>query len=114
MSKENLENLSNGVASAAVGQYVIVRSRIEGINAGFVAAADGTGVILNSARRLRYHKPNTLSESWYEGVANHGVSDDTQISGTVIRKIIIEDYSITFCTEKAQKSLMSAKPYAQS
>lgn len=96
-----------------IGKYVIVRSRNEGINAGFVEAADETGIALRSARRLWYHKPADPSESWYEGVANHGLSDDSKISASVAAKVIIEDYSVTVCTEKAQASIEGMVANAQ-
>ena len=40
-----------------IGEYVIVRSRNECINAGFVKALDDTGIILSEAHRIWYHKP---------------------------------------------------------
>lgn len=104
---------STGVASAAIGQYVLVRSRNEGVNAGTVVQADETGVVLENACRLWYHKPAVKSESWYEGVANHGISEDSKRSGTVSRKIIIENYSMTVCTSAAQKSIEETNPHAQ-
>ena len=96
-----------------IGKYVIVRSRNEGINAGYVEAADETGIVLRNARRLWYHKPAVNSESWYEGVANHGLSLDSKISAPVAIKAIIEDYSVTVCTEKAQASIEGMTAHAQ-
>ena len=87
------------------GKYVIVRSRNEGINAGIVKANDSTGVILNEARRIWYHKPKDKTTSWYEGVSLSGLSDDSKISAPVLEKAIIEDYSITICTDDAKKSI---------
>lgn len=104
----------SNLASLMVGKYVIVRSRNEGINAGKVIAADHTGVVLKKARRLWHHKPLKTSESWYEGVANHGLSSDSRVSGTVAKKAIIEDYSMTLCTDEAKQSIQSAVPYGQS
>lgn len=103
-----------GVASSMVGKYVIVRSRNEGINAGEVVAADDTGVVLKNARRMWYHAPSVKTESWYEGVANHGLSDDSKISGVVSKKVIIEDYSMVVCTDVARKSIEDAVTHAQS
>lgn len=97
-----------GVANCMVGRYVIVRSRNEGLNAGYVEAADNTGVVLKDAKRLWYHKPAVKTEAWYEGVANYGLSEDSKISGCVIRKVIIEDYSMTECTEIARRSIETA------
>lgn len=99
---------SVNLASAMIGKYVIVRSRNEGLNAGYVEAADNTGVILKDAKRLWYHKPAVKTESWYEGVANHGLSKDSKVSGLVVRKVIIEDYSMTECTEIARQSIETA------
>ena len=96
------------------GKYVIVRSRNEGINAGYVKDADETGIILKKARRIWYHKPADTSESWYEGVANHGLSPDSKVSGVVKSKAIIEDYSITQCSKKARQSIEAAVSHAQS
>ena len=104
---------SNGVAANMLGKYAIIRSRNEGINAGEVVAADETGVVLKNARRIWYHKPADKSESWYEGVANHGLSPDSKVSGAVIQKAIIEDYSITVCSEVSRQSIEAAVPHAQ-
>ena len=41
----------------AIGKYVIIRSRNEGLNAGYLEAADDTGCVLSKARRVWYHKP---------------------------------------------------------
>lgn len=96
-----------------IGKYVIVRSRNEGINAGKVIEADNTGVILEEARRLYYHKPANKDLSWYEGVALEGLSKDSKI-GAEVEKLIVEDYSITVCTKEAEKSIRGAKTNAQS
>ena len=109
----NKLNSESGVAQSSVGQYVLVRSRNEGINAGKVVAADETGIVLEDARRLWYHKPAVKSESWYEGIANHGISSDTKISGAVGRKIIIENYSVTVCNSDSEQSIRSAASHAQ-
>ena len=104
---------SAGVASSMVGQYVIVRSRNEGINAGIVEMADETGVVLAQARRLWHHKPAVKTECWYEGVANHGLSADSRISASVSRKVIVEDYSLTECSTVARQSIETAVPHEQ-
>ena len=101
------------ITDKLVGKYVIVRSRNEGINAGYVEAADETGVVLRNARRLWYYKPAVKGDAWYEGVANHGLSDDSKISAPVAIKAIIEDYSITVCTDKSKASIEGATPYAK-
>ena len=96
-----------------IGKYVIVRSRNEGINAGVLEEADETGCVLKECKRLWYHRPSVKTESWYEGVCNHGLSDDSKVSGVVSRKVIVEDYSIVECTQKAEKSIKEAIANAQ-
>jgi hypothetical protein len=107
-------NKQLSVAGDMIGKYAIIRSRNEGINAGEIVAADHTGIVLKNARRIWYHRPADKSESWYEGVANHGLSKDSKVSGAVIQKAIIEDYSVTLCTEVARQSIESAVSHAQS
>ena len=101
------------IYSGYVGKYVICRSRNEGINAGKVMELDETGVILEDARRLYYHKPASKGLSWYEGVALEGISKDSKV-GAAVTKIIAEDYSLTICTKEAEKSIRGAKDHAQS
>lgn len=99
--------------SRFIGKPAIIRSRNEGINAGIVVYADETGVELNNSRRIWYHKPKDKSVSWYEGVAQTGISEDSKVSCTVSTKVIVEDYSITICTNEAMESIMELKPNAQ-
>lgn len=101
-------NAIPSITDAMIGKYVIVRSRNEGLNAGYVEVADNTGVILKDAKRLWYHKPAVKTEAWYEGVANHGLSKDSKVSASVMRKVIIEDYSMTECTDIARQSIETA------
>ena len=99
--------------SKYVGKYVICRSRNEGVNAGFVKEIDSTGVILDQAQRLHYHKPVNKNMSWYEGVAISGIDSDCRVSEKV-EKVIVEDYSLTVCTDTAKDSICSVKTNAQS
>jgi len=96
-----------------IGKYAIIRSRNEGVNAGVVSAMDETGIIIKEARRIWYHKPADKLLAWYEGVALSGLSDDSKISAKVPLKVIVEDYSVTVCTEKAEKSIREHKAHAQ-
>jgi hypothetical protein len=96
-----------------IGKYVIVRSRNEGINAGFVKEIDETGVVLSSARRIWYHKPKDPKTSWYEGVSLSGLSADSKISAEVLEKVIIEDFSLTLCTEEARLSIQNHPTHEQ-
>ncbi len=102
----------DSIYSRSIGKYVLVRSRNEGINAGFIVAADDTGIVLSEARRIWYHRPADET-SWYEGVANSGLRSDSKISAPVAEKTIVEDYSITVCTPDAQKSIQGFKAHVQ-
>ena len=106
---------SSSLTKRYIGKYVIIRSRVEGINCGVVVDADHTGVILKDARRLHYHAPKDKRQSWYEGVANTGLSESSRISPTVEEeKAIVEDYSITVCTPKAEEILRNHPSHEQS
>lgn len=102
------------VATTMIGKKVIVRSRNEGVNAGICVLADDSGVVLLNCRRLHYHKPLNKNLSWYEGVAESGISNDSRVSGTLSQKVIIEDYSMSLCTDEAFKTIMEMTPNAQS
>ena len=100
------------LASTLIGKKVIVRSRNEGVNAGIVVIADQTGIQLTGCRRIWYHKPKDTNVSWYEGVAETGISSDSKVSCTT-DKVIIEDYSVTICKDDAYDSIMELAPNAQ-
>jgi hypothetical protein len=111
-TQQNEPKIISNLGKSFVGKYVIVRSRNEGINAGKVLELDETGVILEDARRLYYHKPANKNLSWYEGVAKEGISKDSKV-GEPVLKLIIEDYSLTVCTDEAEQSIRKAKTNAQ-
>lgn len=108
------QQVASSIYSRYIGKYVIIRSRNEGINAGFVKEADSTGIVLSEARRIYYHCPKDKNMSWYEGVAESGLSDDSKISIPIEEKAIIEDYSITLCSDKGKKSISGFKSHGQS
>jgi hypothetical protein len=97
------------LASRAIGAKVICRSSNEGVNCGIVKMADETGVILSPCRRLWWHKPADSSMAWYEGVAMSGLSDDSKVSPVVTEKVIIENYSLTYCTDNSYRNIMEKK-----
>ncbi len=97
------------VAKNAIGKYVLVRSVNEGVNFGLVVDADGTGVIIKGARRLWDHASKDSDLEWYEGVSVSGLSDDSEISCAVLEKVIIEDYSLTICSEACIASITNFK-----
>ena len=96
----------------AVGKYVICRSRNEGVNFGKVVSYENGRIHLVEARRLHWFKPAHETECWYEGVAEHGVSSDSRLSA-FSEKEIVEDYSITICSDKSVKNIMEHKPHEQ-
>jgi len=102
------------IASRMIGRKVLVRTRNEGLNAGIVVLADETGIELTNCRRIWYHKPKDKNLSWYEGVAVSGLGKGSKVSGTVYTKVIIEDYSMTVCSDEAFKSIMELTSNAQS
>jgi len=93
-----------------IGKKVLVRSINEGINAGIVVLADSTGVELKNVRRLYYYRPANRHDSWYEGVSESGLHPDSKVSNTKDSKLIVEDYSLTKCTDKAFTSIMEKEP----
>lgn len=95
----------SSIFSDAVGKYAIVRSRNEGLNFGLIDAADETGCIISKCRRIWWHRPTDPKKSWHECVSKLGLSHDSKVSCAVEKKIIAEDYSITFCSEEAIKSI---------
>ena len=116
--QEDISEVANKAPSRKVydryiGKYVICRTRNEGINAGKVLELDETGVILEDARRLYYHKPTNVNASWYEGVAKYGLSKDSKVA-TPREKLVCEDYSLTVCSEEAEKSIRGADDNKQS
>lgn len=110
----NSAAVGSTIGKDLIGQYVIVRSRNEGVNAGIIREMDETGVVLQDARRIWYHRPADKALAWYEGVAISGLDDSSKVSAAVPLKAIIEDYSITSCTPVAEKSIREHKPHAQS
>ena len=112
VQSEDVKSISK-LGSSMVGRFVICRSRNEGINAGTVVEMDNTGVVLSGVRRIWYHKPKDVNTSWYEGVALSGLSDDSKVSCTSEMKVIIEDYSLTACSDVARDSIMGKNPNGQ-
>lgn len=98
---------SQSILDSSIGKYAIVRTRNEGINAGFIVKADETGCVIKDARRIWYHKPKDQKTAWYEGVSKTGLSQDSKVSCAVIEKYIIEDYSLTICSDIAKDSIIN-------
>lgn len=99
--KNQIEPIRTKITQSAIGKWAIIRSRNEGINFGLVAEADETGIVLKDARRLWRPISPVGQPSWYEGVAKVGLQDNGKISTVVDTKIILEDYSITLCSQQA-------------
>lgn len=109
----NCQDPHKDIYTRYIGKYVICRSRNEGVNAGYVVACDHTGVILREARRLYSHAPADRSKSWYEGVALTGLSDLSTV-GSPVEKLIVENYSLTVCTEIAEAAIKRFPEHKQS
>lgn len=99
------------IAQRLIGKHVIVRSRNEGINFGKLEAADETGCVITDARRIWYHKPADSKMAWYEGVALSGLHRSSKVSAPVARKVIVEDYSLTECSDEAVASIQKHPNY---
>ena len=109
----NAKDSSKSLADDLIGQYVIIRSRNEGINSGYLVSATKDGCVIAEARRIWYHKPADKNVAWYEGVAISGVSEDSKLSVAVEKKVIVEEYSITVCSSRAEESLTTKTPHGQ-
>ena len=110
---KQLQNLSPGNQATSMytsykGKWVICRTRNEGVNFGQVKDCDDTGVILTYARRLWRVGKGAQGGFWYEGVANEGPSDTTEMSQAIAEKVIAEDYSLTLCSDDAAGALINA------
>lgn len=99
--------------SKLAGKWVIVRSRNEGVNFGCVDFADPEVIMITQARRLWFYRPHDPEQSWFEGVANTGVSKDSKLSPAVDMKAIVEDYSVTICTPEAIRNLQAHPSHQQ-
>lgn len=108
---QNSEEKSN--LDEFFGKFVIVRSYSEGVNAGYIKYADHSKIILTEAKRLWRHRPLNKNTSWYEGVAESGLSDDSVTSAPVSTKVICENYSFVLTTEEAKQSIISHVPNKQ-
>jgi hypothetical protein len=97
-----------------IGTAVIVRSRNEGVNFGILKDAGKGYVVLKNARRLWRHVPKDKNTSWYEGVANSGLTEGSKVSAPVKKKVIVEDYSMTVCSEIAVSSIKKFPTHEQS
>ncbi len=104
-NKVEMPTIANNITQEAIGKYVIVRSKNEGVNFGLLKHADETGCVLEEARRLWRLFTSKGDPAWYEGVSKVGLSPSAKISTPVKTKIIVEDYSLTVCEEAAIKNI---------
>lgn len=96
-------NSSNNFKSF-FGKYVLARTRNSGVIFGKVVDADYGYLHLIEARRLWRLISKDKKQSWYEGVANSGLDDESKVSSEVER-FIIEDYEIVLCSDDAIESI---------
>lgn len=101
------------ISDHMIGRWVLIRSCNEGLNFGKLVAADETGCVIADARRVWGHKPADNKTAWYEGVATTGLHADSKVSCPVPTKVIVEDYSITECTQIAIDSFARHPSHAQ-
>lgn len=90
------------------GRYVLARTRNSGVIFGKVVEADYGYLHLVEARRLWRHISKDTSQSWYEGVANSGLGDNSRVSAEVER-FIVEDYELIPCSNAAIESIKGFK-----
>lgn len=85
-----------------LGKYVITRSRA-GIFAGTLKTKEGSDVILENSRRLRYWKgAATLSELSQKGPACPG---ECEFPAEVPTEWLQDVFEILICSEQAEKAL---------
>ena len=93
-----------------IGSYVIVRCRDAGVHCGELVSYQGRECILKNARRLnRWYaakKSFTLS-----GIANNGVTGDSELSEAVKEIVLTEDCEIILCSETSEKNLHNFKTH---
>jgi hypothetical protein len=97
--------VSTKITQSAIGKWVLVRSINEGVNFGLVEEADETGIVLTNARRLWSLFSDRDEPAWYEGVSIVGPATNSNLTAKASKKIILEDYSITFCSDEAIEKL---------
>ena len=86
------------------GKYVLVRTRNAGVIFGKVVESDYGYIHLVESRRLWRLISKDKSQSWYEGVANSGLDDESKVSAPVER-FITEDYELVLCSDVAIESI---------
>ena len=92
-----------------IGTYVIIRCRDAGVHAGILESYCGREVHLKESKRLWYFdckKGHTLS-----GVAIHGLTDDSKITGVIDKIILTDACEIIPCCADAERSIRNAKEH---
>lgn len=103
----------HGIDGFLTNKWVLVRSHNEGVNFGQVIYADEYSITIRYARRLWFYRPKDPNQSWYEGVANTGVSEESKLSPITKMKAIVEPYSATVCSEEAISNLKAHPSHKQ-
>lgn len=87
-------------------KYAIVRSRDQGVMAGFVKAIEGRQVVLLSARQLwKWNSTFVLVDLAEYGVVN---AKDSKFSCESSQEVVVlEACAVIYCTEKSATSIRS-------
>ena len=87
---------------APSGDYVIVRSRDQGVMCGYLKAIDGRQVTITQARQIWSWSTKALA---LPDLALHGVRGTARMSAPAPEVIFLEACGVLRCTEAAAKSL---------
>ncbi|MEB3214431.1 MAG: hypothetical protein VKL39_23995 [Leptolyngbyaceae bacterium] len=102
--------LKNGISK---GDYVIVRTRIAGVNAGYLEHLEKGKVVLSNARKLwRFHVAKDKKTGNALDAAVFGILQcESKITGVVETVVMLEDAEIFKTTKEAQKTIEDAPVY---
>lgn len=89
--------------------YVIVRSYIAGVHAGYLESRKGDTVVLSKSRRLWRWYGASLSQVATTGLA----AGDNRIGAEVDKTEIVspQGFEIAHCTKEAQKNISGFSPW---
>ncbi len=97
--------------NSLIGTKVIIRASSAGVHYGELVSIDGDTVVLKNARRLWYWIVNGKKGVSLSDVAEHGVSDNSNICAVVPTHIVLSVAEVMTTSESAQKSIEAANVY---
>ena len=87
------------------GKYVLVRGTEAGVHVGVLQSLEGSTAILTEGRRLYIWKAAEKS-AHLNGVANHGLSAESNVGEPVERMVVVEDVcELLLCSTEAENNL---------